>query len=127
VSGARPPPRRAACCAAGRALTLRGARTTTGKTYLRRIEKFYRAQGFYQAKVTGAEVKPHGRKEVDVLATVEEGDPTRIRSVDLQGLDDLPEEDRNQLLDEVKLKVGQIFMVERWDGLDPAAIGAPRS
>jgi translocation and assembly module TamA len=87
------------------------------KTDLRRIEKFYRAQGFYQAKVTGAEVKPHGRKEVDVLATVEEGDPTRIRSVDLQGLDDLPEEDRNQLLDEVKLKVGQIFMVERWDGL----------
>jgi translocation and assembly module TamA len=87
------------------------------KTDLRRIEKFYRAQGFYQAKVTGAEVKPHGRKAVDVRATVEEGEPTRIRSVDLQGLDDLPEEDRNRLLDEVELKAGQIFKVERWDGL----------
>jgi translocation and assembly module TamA len=87
------------------------------KTDLRRIEKFYRAQGFYQAKVTGAEVKPHGRKEVDVLATVEEGDPTRIRSVDLRGLEDLPEEDRSQLLDEVKLEAGQVFVLERWDGV----------
>ena len=86
------------------------------KTDLRRIEKFYRAQGFYQAKVTGAEVKPHG-KEVDVLATVEEGDPTRISSVNVQGLDDLPEGDRKQLLEQVELKVGQIFIVERWDGL----------
>jgi translocation and assembly module TamA len=87
------------------------------RTDLRRIEKYYRAQGFYQARVTGAEVKPHGRKEVDVVASVEEGDPTHIRSVDLQGLDDLPKEDREQLLDEVDLKVGQIFIVERWDGL----------
>ena len=86
------------------------------KTDLRRIEKFYRAQGFYQAKVTAAEVKPHG-KEVDVLATVEEGDPTRISSVNVQGLDDLPEGDRKQLLEQVELKVGQIFIVERWDGL----------
>lgn len=87
------------------------------RTDLRRIEKFYRAQGFYQAKVTGAEVKPHGKKEVDVSATVEEGDPTRISSVNLQGLDDLPEEDRKRLLEEVTLKVGHIFMVERWNGL----------
>ncbi len=87
------------------------------KTDLRRIEKFYRAQGFYQAKVTGAEVKAHGQKEVDVFATVEEGDPTRISSVNIQGLDDLPDGDRKQLLEQVELKVGQIFIVERWDGL----------
>ena len=87
------------------------------KTDLRRIEKLYRAQGFYQAKVTRAEVKPHGQKEVDVYAIVEEGEPTHISSVKLEGLDDLPDEDRRQLLDEVKLKVGQVFIVERWDGL----------
>jgi translocation and assembly module TamA len=87
------------------------------RTDLRRIEKFYRAQGFYQARVTGAEVRPRGRREVDVVATVEEGNPTRIGSVDLQGLDDLPEKDRKALLDEVELKVGQVFIVERWQGL----------
>src|SRR6266508_1341138 len=86
------------------------------KTDLRRIEKFYRAQGFYQARVTGAEVKPHG-KEVDVLAKVEEGEPTNISSVNVEGLDDLQAEDRNQLLDSIDIEVGQIFMVERWDGL----------
>ncbi len=87
------------------------------RTDLRRIERFYRAQGFYQAKVTGAEVKPHGRKEVDLRVTVDEGDPTRIRSVDLEGLADLPARDRERLLAEVDLKVGQVFVQERWDGL----------
>ena len=96
------------------------------KTDLRRIEKFYRARGFYQARVTGAGVKPHGKNEVDVFATVEEGDPTLISSVDVQGLDDLPEKHRNQLLDEVKLKVGQAFILERWDGLKETLLHALR-
>ncbi len=87
------------------------------KTDLRRIEKFYRAQGYYQAKVTATEVKPRGRKAVDVRATVEEGEPTRIRSVDLLGLDDLPEKDRKLLRDQVGLEAGQIFIVDRWEGL----------
>jgi outer membrane protein assembly factor BamA len=77
----------------------------------------YRAHGFYQAKVTGTEVKPHGKDEVDVIAKVEEGDPTRIRAVDVHGLDDLPEDDRKRLLEEVNLAVGQVFIVEQWNGL----------
>ncbi|BDG04788.1 BamA/TamA family outer membrane protein [Anaeromyxobacter oryzae] len=86
-------------------------------TDLRRIEKFYRAQGFYQARVTGAGVKPHGKGEVDAVATVQEGEPTHITSVAIEGVDDLPEEDRNRLLSEVNLEVGQVFIVERWNGL----------
>lgn len=86
-------------------------------TDLRRIEKLYRARGFYQAKVTRAEVRPRGKDQVDVVATVQEGDPTRIASVTIQGLDDLPAEHRRRLLDEVNLEVGQAFIVERWDGL----------
>src|SRR5690349_5654379 len=87
------------------------------KTDLRRIEKYYRAQGFYQAKVTREEVKPHGRKEVDVVASVEEGDPTHVGSVDLHGFDDLPQDDRKRLLEQVNLAPGQVFIVERWEGL----------
>ncbi|HET9596992.1 MAG TPA: BamA/TamA family outer membrane protein [Anaeromyxobacteraceae bacterium] len=86
-------------------------------TDLRRIEKFYRAQGFYQAKVTGAEVKPHGPDEVDAVATIEEGEPTHITSVVIGGMDDLPEADRTRLLSEVNLEVGHVFIVERWNGL----------
>jgi translocation and assembly module TamA len=87
------------------------------KTDLRRIEKYYRTRGFYQARVLREEVKPHGEREVDVVATVEEGDPTHIGSVDLQGLDDLPQEDRKRLLEQVGLAPGQVFIVERWEGL----------
>jgi translocation and assembly module TamA len=87
------------------------------KTDLRRIERYFRARGFYQAKVTRDEVKPHGQKEVDVVATVEEGEPTHVGSVDLQGLDDLPQDDRHRLLEQVNLAPGQVFIVERWEGL----------
>jgi translocation and assembly module TamA len=87
------------------------------RTDLRRIEKYYRARGFYQAKVTDSEVRPHGEKAVDVAATVQEGDPTRIGSLDLRGLDDLPPHDRKALLEQIELKVGQIFEVDRWEGL----------
>jgi outer membrane protein assembly factor BamA len=87
------------------------------KTDLARIEKYYRARGFYQAKVIGAEVKPHGKDEVDVVARVEEGEPTHVGSVKIEGLDDLPEGARRRLLDQVDLKVGQRFEVGRWDGL----------
>ena len=67
--------------------------------------------------MTGAEVKPHGKDEVDAVATVEEGEPTHITSVAIEGVNDLPEEDRKRLLSEVNLEVGQVFIVERWDGL----------
>ena len=67
--------------------------------------------------MTGTEVKRRGQKKVDVVATVEEGDPTRIRSVNLQGLDDLTGKERDRLLRGVDLKVGQVFVEGRWDGL----------
>jgi translocation and assembly module TamA len=87
------------------------------KTDLRRIESYYRSRGFYQARVTRQEVKRRGGNEVDVVATVEEGEPTRIGEVDVQGLDDLPRDDRDRLLDQVDLAPGQIFLLGRWEGL----------
>lgn len=87
------------------------------RTDLRRIEAYYRARGFYQARVTGEEVKPHGKGQVDVVATVDEGEPTRVGKVDVQGLDDLPEDDRQRLREQIDLAPGQIFAVGRWEGL----------
>ncbi|HET7826068.1 MAG TPA: BamA/TamA family outer membrane protein [Anaeromyxobacter sp.] len=87
------------------------------KTDLRRIEAYYRSRGFYQARVTGQEVKPRGRREVDLVATVEEGEPTRIGTVDVRGIDDLPRKDRDRLLEQVDLAPGRIFLAGRWEGL----------
>jgi len=46
-----------------------------------RIEKLYAAHGHYDAKVTDVEVVPRRRKVVDVRFTVDEGEPTKLRSV----------------------------------------------
>ncbi len=60
-----------------------------------RIETYYQARGFYSAKVTNAEVtdyKTGNRPAVDLHYTVVEGQPTRVRQLVLQGLDNLGED-----------------------------------
>ena len=86
------------------------------KTDLRRIQRYYRARGFYQGKVLENSVTPHG-KQVDVVAKVEEGQPTVVTSLNIHGLDDLPGDDRDALLHEVTIKTGQTFVLDRWEGL----------
>lgn len=59
----------------------------TVETDRARIEAFYRARGFFDARVTAAEVRPvKGGKAVDVTITVDEGEPTHIDAVSVEGL-----------------------------------------
>lgn len=58
---------------------------------LERIERFYRARGYYTAKARAARVFYSGRS-ARVRIVVEEGPPVLVRRVDLHGLDDLPKE-----------------------------------
>lgn len=57
---------------------------------LERIERLYRANGYYRAKARAARLFYTGRSVV-VFIYVEEGPPVRIRRIDLHGLDKLPE------------------------------------
>lgn len=60
-----------------------------------RIDTYYRARGFYSAHVTNTEVVPYRTGEkpaVDLHYTVVEGSPTRVRRVELRGLDALGED-----------------------------------
>ena len=86
---------------------------------LRRIERYYQAQGFYQAKVTHAEVKPAGDDKVAIDISVQEGEPTRISEIQVTGLDTLPEdvreEHRKYVLDGLPLREGDIFKEESWE------------
>ncbi len=86
---------------------------------LRRIERFYQAQGFYQAQVVNAEVKPDGEDKVAIGITVQEGEPTRIRELRVTGLDALPEEVREAhhkyVLDGLPLREGHIFKEAAWE------------
>ncbi len=85
----------------------------TWQTDLRRIERIYEAQGFFQAEVVRHEVKPV-RTGVDVKAVIDEGKPSRIDSLEVQGLDGLPARERRRLLKIMGLEVGDVFIEQRW-------------
>jgi translocation and assembly module TamA len=85
----------------------------TWQTDQRRIERIYEAHGFFQAEVVKSEVKPV-KGGVDVKATIEEGEGSRIGSVEVQGLESLPEREQHRLMKLLGLKTGDVFIEQRW-------------
>jgi len=87
---------------------------------LRRIERFYQAEGYYQAQVISPApdtVKPEGKEAVSLIAVVREGEPTRISTVELRGLEQLPEDHQRRVRVELPLKPGEVFREENWEGV----------
>ena len=78
------------------------------ETDRKRIEAWYRAHGYFHARVVSAEVKPLDTDSVDVHFLVEEGPPTRIKEVRVTGLDPLGP-DADALLGTLDLRPGEIF------------------
>lgn len=81
-----------------------------------RLKVFYRRRGYYEAQVDTA-VTPVEREAVRVTFTVREGEPVRIDTLLVTGLDSLPADVRRQVADAVTLRVGDIFDVERVDAI----------
>lgn len=59
---------------------------------LQRIERYYRARGFYRCHVRAGRVFSSGARKVSVEIVVEEGPPTRVGRVDVHGTDGLEAE-----------------------------------
>ncbi|MGE0786133.1 MAG: BamA/TamA family outer membrane protein [Sandaracinaceae bacterium] len=92
---------------------------------LERIVRWYRAHGFYEAQVTGTEVRPEsartidrggigcgdgeGNCEVQVRFRVEEGEPVLIERMSLRGIDALPSGMREALRGELPFDRGDPF------------------
>jgi outer membrane protein assembly factor BamA len=56
-----------------------------------RIESFYQHEGHFSARVTNVEIrKKRSGRQVEVVFTVEEGEPTRIAAIDLQRMPPVP-------------------------------------
>jgi outer membrane protein insertion porin family/translocation and assembly module TamA len=53
---------------------------------LQRIERYYRARGFYWPRVRAGRVSRSGDRQVNVEIVVEEGDPVNVARVDVHGL-----------------------------------------
>jgi outer membrane protein insertion porin family/translocation and assembly module TamA len=57
---------------------------------LQRIERYYRARGFYSARVRAARIRYEGERRVRVDITIEEGSPVIVKSVAVHGSSELP-------------------------------------
>ncbi len=89
---------------------------------LERIERYYRARGYYAAKVRAARVEKTGEHRVRVAIEVEEGPAFLVRSVHVKGLETLTPQTAAAIRATVRreLKEGEIFeesVFERTGGL----------
>lgn len=92
---------------------------------IERIERWYRARGFYDARVVSTAVDPPEATEggsrqgcrpeagddctVDVVFTVEEGEPSLIDRISLSGIDELPDGMREALRAVLQFRRGDRF------------------
>jgi translocation and assembly module TamA len=81
---------------------------------LRRITRFYEANGYYQARILDEQVNPNGPGHVKLLVRVFEGEPARIASVSFSGLSDLPAEHQDAAKAKLPVRQGLIFLEEAW-------------
>lgn len=84
---------------------------------LQRIERYYRARGYYWTRVRAGRVFSTGGREVRVEVLVEEGPPTEIGRVDVHGIETLPTEVAESARSEVQslLPLGDVFEEENFD------------
>jgi translocation and assembly module TamA len=88
----------------------------------RRILRYYQSLGHYGAKVTSAEVVPDGPGFVKVEIRVEEGPPTRVVDLALDGLDAAPEARRK--LGKLPLAKGDVFTEAAYDATRATILAA---
>jgi len=89
------------------------------KQDIARIERLYRARGYYDAKVQATRVVPTGEEgHVRVEIVVDEGPPTIVESVTPSGLSTVPFEHQAAVLDakDEGLKAGDTFDEDRYEG-----------
>ncbi|WP_224361377.1 autotransporter assembly complex protein TamA [Hyalangium versicolor] len=84
---------------------------------LRRIERYYQAQGYYQAQVISDTVQPDGKEAVKLVAQVREGEPTRIGTIEITGMEALPEDHQRRVKSDLPLNKGDVFREENWEGV----------
>ncbi len=81
---------------------------------LRRIVRLYEARGYYQARIAHEAAIPQP-KGLGLEVKIEEGEVTRVGSLDFRGLEALPAADREAALVKMPLKVGAPFEESDWE------------
>ncbi|MDP1826473.1 MAG: BamA/TamA family outer membrane protein [Archangium sp.] len=86
----------------------------TWQADLRRIQRFYEANGYYQARVLSDVVTEVRPKHVKLLVKLREGEPARVNTVDILGLEALPPEMQADVVKSLPLSTGDIFLEDSW-------------
>ncbi len=77
---------------------------------LERITTFYKMHGYFNARVVSRSIVESRQKQaVRISIRINEGKPTRVAKLDVEGLDPLSKKARKQVLQALPLKKGQIF------------------
>jgi outer membrane translocation and assembly module TamA len=75
-----------------------------------RIERFYRARGYYDARVAGVQQEKHDEdREIELRVSVDEHEPVLVRAIELVGLDDLDRNTRRAVEQAQRLEIGKAF------------------
>ncbi|RVU44046.1 hypothetical protein EA187_10855 [Lujinxingia sediminis] len=75
-----------------------------------RIETFYQRRGYFGASIVSESIIENPQEStISVRVTIDEGEPTRIERIELEGLDASSELSRDALLKELPLNQGAIF------------------
>lgn len=91
----------------------------------RRIERLYASRGYHSARVL--DVLAHEeRGRVDLTFVVQEGSPTRVADLAIDGLDELPAEVRTSVLTRLPMSRGDVFEEPRLDSLKDLVRGRMR-
>jgi translocation and assembly module TamA len=91
----------------------------------RRIEAYYRERGYYSARVEDVEVRPAGRRRVEVAFRLHEGGPVRVSKLTVNGLEETPE--ARQRLGNLPLRTGEVFTEAAYDAARAAVLRALRT
>ena len=85
----------------------------TWQSDLKRIERLYVANGFYQAEVVKDDVR-HDDDDVELSVQVSEGKPTHVGQRQIDGLSELSAADRDAALKDLPLAPGKVFREDDW-------------
>jgi translocation and assembly module TamA len=86
-------------------------------TDLERVERLYESKGYYQVEVQGDVATKPDQRDVALAINVREGQPTKVASLTIRGLEPLPKNDREHALAGLPLEPGTVFEEPRWEAL----------
>jgi translocation and assembly module TamA len=94
---------------------------------LERIVRFYRARGYFQARVVSSQISERSDGAVTIEVEIDEGRPTRVASVEVRGHAGLTPAERARVARKAPLERGDLFTEPAWQARKDEARGALRS